>query len=77
MQTITTRRAHTTAFILDGRDYFAAHLDNGGVRLGMIGNIAYDIPRGHAWFDRIAEIQNEQEAEDYFDDLFPLIGCFA
>nr|WP_297388317.1 hypothetical protein [uncultured Roseateles sp.] len=28
-------QARTTEFLFDGDDYFAAHLDNGGVRFGL------------------------------------------
>lgn len=67
----------TTTFIVKGLDYFVAHLDNGGVRLGMVGGTCFDIPAGHAWFDRITECANESQAEEYFDELFPLIGELA
>lgn len=40
--------AHITDFIFDNGEYFAAHLDNGGARVGMNGYIALDVPAGHA-----------------------------
>jgi hypothetical protein len=63
------RSNHTTTFIVKGEDYFVANLDNGGVRLGMVGGSYFDIPAGHAWFARLIECNNEVEAKSYFDEL--------
>lgn len=70
-----SKHGHTTTFIVKGADFFAAHLDNGGVRLGMVGGDCFDIPAGHAWYARIAELTNEKDTEDYFDELFGQIGA--
>lgn len=39
--------AHITEFIFDNGEFFAAHLDNGGARVGMNGAVALDVPAGH------------------------------
>jgi len=36
----------------------------------MVGGLCYDVPAGHAYFDRIRECANEHDAEDYFDELY-------
>ena len=67
--------SHVDGFsILLFTDYFTAHTANGSVRIGLVGSASFDIPAGHAWFDRIAESANEAEAEYYFDEL---MGAYA
>lgn len=39
--------AKTTKFIFNGYDFFAAHLDNGGVRVGLKGYACIDFPASH------------------------------
>lgn len=73
----TGRRAHTTEFIVDGREFFVAKTDMPGVRVGMIGGTCFDVPLGHAYHDRIAECVTEQHAEDYFDELMRAAGAAA
>ncbi len=63
------RRAHTVAFLVDGRDYFSARLDNGGVRVGLVGGTCYDVPAGHAYFDRIVAAETESTVETIHDEL--------
>ena len=62
-------RSNITAFIVNGADYFTAHTSNGSLRIGLVGSASFDIPAGHAWFERIAEAANEQNVEEYFDEL--------
>jgi len=66
-QTNQGRRAHTTDFIVKGRDFFSAHLDTGGVRIGMVGGVCFDIPKGHAYYERCVECSCEVEIESHFD----------
>jgi hypothetical protein len=73
-QTIAGRRAHTTKFIVDGRDFFVALTDMPGVRVGMVGGTCFDVPVGHAYHDRIAESHNEATAEEYFDELMDALA---
>jgi hypothetical protein len=61
------RRNAITSFIVDGRDYFAAYLDNGGVRVGLIGGVSFDFPQSHMSYMAIALIENENEAEEFHD----------
>lgn len=67
---VTTRRGHTTAFIVDGADYFSAHLDNGGVRIGLVGSVAYDIPAGHTDYARAVAAADESAVEVMVDEFF-------
>lgn len=60
--------AHTTTIICDTGDYFAAHLDNGGVRIGMVGGVCHDVPAGHSSYDAIAAA-NDETVESIFDSL--------
>jgi len=61
------RHAHITQFIVKGSDYFVAHLDNGGVRIGMVGGVCHNFPQAHASRDRLIAIKTEEEAERFFD----------
>lgn len=63
-------RAHTTTFLFNDGDYFTAHLDNGGVRIGMVGGTCYDVPPGHAYYDRVIEAETRKDVEDYHDEFF-------
>jgi len=56
--------ALTTGFIFDNGEYFAAHLDNGGVRVGMNGYIALDLPANHPLYAEAAALTVEQ-ADDF------------
>ncbi|MFD2297738.1 hypothetical protein QRO11_15480 [Paracidovorax citrulli] len=62
-------RARTTAFIFRDADYFAAHLNDGGVRIGIVGGVCYDIPVGHAHHARAAEANTRAAVEDLHDEL--------
>jgi hypothetical protein len=73
MQT-NARRGHTTQFIVDGIDHFVALTDLPGVRVGMVGGPCFDIPQGHAYYDRVCECATEQDAENYFDELVSFNG---
>jgi hypothetical protein len=64
------QRAKTTLFVVKGRDYFVALTDMPGVRVGMVGGECIDVPKGHAYYDRLTECGNEHDAEDYFDELY-------
>ena len=62
------KHAHTTEFIVKTEDYFTAHLDDGGVRIGFVGGTCFDFPAGHP---RHAEIQrmNVAAVETTHDEL--------
>ena len=64
----------TTQFIVNGVDFFVALIDMPGVRVGMVGGTCFDIPQGHAYYDRLTECADEQQAEEYFDELYGLLG---
>lgn len=69
------KRATTTAMICENTDgYFAAFLDNGGVRVGSRGNECFDIPEGHADFRRAAALSIDT-AEAFFDECFGRYCC--
>ena len=61
--------AHTTTFILSAGDYFVANLDNGGVRVGLLGVTAFDYPADHADYSTIAGLTAEN-VEETCDVLF-------
>lgn len=63
------KRAHTVNFLFKNEDYMTATLDNGGVRIGFIGGIMFDVPKGHAYFDRISEADCAKTVEDLHDEL--------
>ena len=62
-------RATTTKMLFTDADYFTAETDANGVRIGMVGGTCYDIPTGHAWFDRVHEATTRAEVEDLHDEL--------
>jgi len=62
--------AHIATFIVNGEDYFAANLDNGGVRVGLVGGKMIEFPEGHANHAEVAAIKSESEAEEFFDRVF-------
>lgn len=66
---------HTTKFLVKGTSYFVAHLNNGGIRIGMTGCRSVDIPIDHAFYDLATTLTNEEEAEYIFDALIDA-GCF-
>ncbi len=59
--------AKTTNFIVDGSDYFAAHLDTGGIRVGMKGLAALDVPADHSFYAEAYAIKDEADAEVFYD----------
>lgn len=63
-----------TQFVVQGPDFFVAKTDMPGVRIGMVGGTCFDIPAGHAYHDRLMECTNENDAEEYFDELYGLLG---
>lgn len=68
-------RGHTTKFLFEDGDYFTALTDRDCVRIGMVGvGTLFDIPRGHAYYDRIVEASSRVEVEDLHDEL---IGACA
>jgi hypothetical protein len=69
MNGVTGRVGTTCELIIDGRDYFVARLDNGGVRVGMVGGNAFDIPEDHDVFEDCIVIRDEDAAEKAFDRL--------
>lgn len=60
--------AKTTTFLIDGADYFAARLDNGGIRVGLKNVKCMDIPVGHRLFLEANAIRTETAAEFFFDN---------
>jgi hypothetical protein len=69
MSNVTGRVGTTCELITDGRDYFVARLDNGGVRVGMVVGNAFDIPEDHDAFEDCIVIRDEDAAERAFDRL--------
>lgn len=67
-------RANTTKFLFDDGDYFTAMTDRDCVRIGIVGGACYDVPNGHAYYDRIAESTSRVEVEGLHDELFAALA---
>lgn len=59
--------AHTTQIIFENADYFLAHLDNGGVRVGMFDVCSVDFPAHHIEYARAVALTPES-IEDFCDE---------
>lgn len=55
-----------TQFIFDDGEYFAAHLEEGGLRVGMNGLMALDVPAGHDLYAEILGL-DEVTTEAFID----------
>jgi len=65
----------TTAIICENTDgYFAAFLDNGGVRVGSRGNECFDFPAEHIEFSRAIAL-TIQTVEAAYDEFFGRYCC--
>ncbi len=62
-------RSTITEFLFQDGDHFTALTDMPGVRIGLVGSACFDVPRGHAYYDRIVEANTSKDVEDYFDEL--------
>lgn len=61
--------AHIINLIEETADgYFVAHLDNGGVRIGLRGCECFEFPASHAEYDRVAALTGDyiEAAHDEF-----------
>ncbi|WP_027813354.1 hypothetical protein [Burkholderia cenocepacia] len=64
------QRGRITEFLFDNGDYFVARTDMPGVRIGMVGGTCFELPAGHAYYNRVCEIANAVDAEEMFDELY-------
>lgn len=55
-------------FIFQDDTFFSAELDNGGVRVGMIGIRCFDIPKNHAAHNRVLMAETREQVETIFDE---------
>lgn len=62
-------RAKTTQMLFNDGEYFTALTDAPGVRVGIIGDTCFDVPLGHAYYDRIREASTRAEVEGYYDEM--------
>lgn len=63
-------RARTTEIIFDGADgYFAAMLNDGGVRIGLKGCQHFDFPVGHKEHGRVMAAAMAEEIEFLHDEF--------
>lgn len=69
-------RATITNFIVnDTADgYFTAHLDNGGVRIGLVDCECFDFPSDHEDYARIVALSAD-ELESAHDELMVKYAC--
>lgn len=58
-----------TNFIINGADYFSAHTDTGGVRIGNVGGFIIEFPRGSENSERAASLREESEVEAMVDEF--------
>lgn len=58
--------AHTTKFVFDNGEFFVAHLDNGGARVGMNNVVALDVPADHDLYNEILAL-NADNVEAFID----------
>lgn len=65
-------RGRITNFIVNGSDYFTAHLDNGRVRVGLISNICFDLIPTNPRYAAAVAATNEAEVEALHDELVGL-----
>ena len=69
--------AHITSFIVKesaASDYFTAHLDNGSVRIGLLGCECFDFPVSHAEYARVASLVVDQ-IETAYDEFMGRYVC--
>lgn len=62
--------ARISTFIVNGADYFVANLDNGGVRVGLVGGECISFREDHKYHAEVCAITNEVDAEAFFDRVF-------
>lgn len=58
--------AHTTEFLFDNGEYFAAHTADGGARVGMNGVVALQVPADHALYAEMIAL-TESNVEAFID----------
>ncbi len=61
--------ARTVNIFVNTKDYFAAHLDNEGVRIGLYNSVSFDLPVDHALFSEAKSCKTSDDAEIVFDKL--------
>jgi hypothetical protein len=62
-------RALTKKILFTDGEYFVALTDQLAVRVGMVGGTCFDIPMGHAYFERAAEAKTRVEVEALHNEL--------
>lgn len=67
--------AHITEYIVEDTcgGYFTAHLDNGRVRIGLVGCECFEFPPEHAEYNRVASA--DANAIEFLHDEF--MGRYA
>ncbi len=64
-----TQRAHTTTIFVDTKDYIAADLDDGGVRIGLYGRTCFELPATHDLYNAVKECKTSDDVEEIFDTM--------
>lgn len=64
-----TRVGRIESFLVHGPDYYAAKLDNGGVRIGLTGAAYFDLSPQHALFAEAMAVATVEQAEAMHDEL--------
>lgn len=65
-----TYSSRTTSFLFDDGEYFAAHTDNGGVRVGMNAVLAIEFPANHELYAEAITLDNAAAIEAFIDARF-------
>ncbi len=55
----------TTTIFFDSPDFFAADLNNGGVRVGLKGRVAIETPPGHQDYAAAKSIRSDGDADEF------------
>ena len=73
-QSVIDSTAVVTKSLFASGGYSIDLTDKGGVRIGQVGGAFFDIPRGHAWYDRVHESGSLFEVQSHYDEL---LSAFA
>jgi hypothetical protein len=68
----TTNVGITTHVFADTGDYFAAHLDTGGIRIGLRPVMCFNIPPHHALYEACSKATTDT-VEAVFDKLYAVL----
>lgn len=65
-------RGRITKFIVDGKDYFAAMLDTGWIRIGLLNDICFEFNSSHDEYHKVLTYTTESEIEELHDQCMSI-----